>query len=267
MFGFGFIINILAWGGLIIFPLVQTIRDLSRFITFRRNGKLAYKTTNAELTDDQILDEMDLERPAISEWPNTYPFAEILFMGVAPLAGIGLVFAFSGQIDPFSLPFFPAVIPFIALPYLAYWLSRIAKKNLPFAALEFLPVLMRLGIIFYLIMGAHFLISYMTLMGLLFLPYLGFALIAPIPAVVYIWIETHRNARYIQALARIDADTSGGSQNYKTIPLGIQLLWIGVIVIVAHGIFHFSGLGLDALYQAFVGGEGFLFSFEKSNIW
>lgn len=219
---------------LILVPVYKTILQFSQ-----RN-----RSSIPQSKEESILDELTilLNIEEVSYKNREYTYPEILLMGLAPLVGIILVYAFQKEIKPFDLEYFPLVIPLILVGYISYWVSRIAREDLTESYGSFLMWGMSIGLFFYPILGIHF-ISSMTVLGVVIFPFLAFALIAPIPCCLFIYTELESR------------NFSFEKKRWVANPIPLFAL---VVFLVLVGIV--LGYPTDAILQAFTGGEDFMFS-------
>lgn len=240
---------------LIVIPFVLTI---VRFVNFFRNTEVV------ESTDESLLDAEEVPHLKARQKEKKFTYPEILFMGISPILGIIFVFVFKDDIKPFDINHTLSLGVFVVLAYAAYWVSKIAKQRVNNTVFLLLPMGMMIGILIYLAIFIHF-ISPITLMGGALLPVFGFALYAPLPAILFNIKELVRHKQfYRQKFAIEDAYRSTlFFQTLGTSPsINNATYYIATLLVIAaiQGLLVLVGQDMLSMMHVFTGGEGFLFS-------
>ncbi len=249
---------------IILIPFIKSITSFNRFVRGEHQPtRRQVSPTNYDfILDVDDYEEAKPETVSISSWE----FAEFLFVGVAPLLGVGLIYIFYSEIKPFHIEYVPIVGAYVFIGFLSYWFSRFFKEQLPIFIVALLPYGIGIGILLYIILIIHF-ISPMTLLGGALLPFLGFPLFAPLPALLYsiremrILIPHLHNRIYISENS-IDY-TETGIQFASNISWHNSLQnWalLGVFILGVQAIFYSFGFPLESIWLALREGEGFFFS-------
>ncbi|MEM6724106.1 MAG: hypothetical protein AAF598_08710 [Bacteroidota bacterium] len=175
-------INVICYFCLILWPLLDSLLGFLKFYSNR--------TTDEELEDFDAMgySDIDLIREKI-RW------SEILMIGLGPIVGILLTYTFKTEIKPFDLTYFPSLCVLILLPWVSYWLSRVGKTWISPLLYAALPIGMLIGITIYFGLGLHF-VSPLSALGVAVFPFFGFALLAPIPAMLFIIRELKRHSLF-----------------------------------------------------------------------
>ncbi|MEO1437830.1 MAG: hypothetical protein AAFV80_19980 [Bacteroidota bacterium] len=176
------VVNVICYFCLILWPLADTLLGFLKF--FSRRVEQEHLDSLEELGHT----DMDLIREKI-RW------SEILMMGLGPVVGILLTYIFRTEIKPFDLSYFPSLSLFILVPWLSYWLSRIGKTWISPLLYAALPIGILIGIPIYFGLGLHF-VSPLSGLGVAWFPFFGFALLAPIPAMLFLIRELKRHSLF-----------------------------------------------------------------------
>ena len=197
------------------------------------------------------------------QWKRDYP--ELVLMGVAPLVGIALVYLFKAEIHPFDLKYAITIGILILMAYFPYWTIRLFRDRISLTVNAMLFHGLVLGQILYILLAIHF-ISPMTVLGVVIFPYLGFTLLAPALAIFWNWWLLRQHQEYMEAQLEVVPATEDPdyvrAQKIAWLDWGNHLNWmrlLGVLIVVQVLLFAF-GQPIDAVWEAFRGGEDFLFS-------
>lgn len=183
MFSIPFLIlNLVGYVFFLVIPVFRSLFDFVRFFT----NDVADEAV--DILDDYSLPSMDRIREKVT-------WSEGLYMGLGPVLGVLFSYVFQSELEPFSLSLMPSIAVLILIPWSCYWLSRLGKTWISPLLYAVLPIGMLIGVPVYFIIGLHF-ISPVSAMGAMVFPYLGFALIAPIPAMLYVIRELKRHSLF-----------------------------------------------------------------------
>jgi len=245
--------NILCYIFLIIRPLYIAMKSLSPFFK-------GFSGVSKSTSPDSILDciEGNKEVPSFSK---KYSYPEILFNGISPVLGVFFVYYFNSELKPFDLAHYPSLLAFSFIPFIAYWISRNKTHQFSIKNLAVIEAGLSFGIVLYLAYGIHF-CSEMTPIGVFFLPMFGFALIAPVPATVYLLrqliivksqiTEQVNSTLSVPNNAKPPFNISPQTKGYLLFCLGVALLLCSLVFL--------GGQNWDSLIKAFTGGTNFMFS-------
>ena len=156
---------------IIVLPFVMAFVSYYRFLM--NSNTVALKTVM--LKADSILDA-PMTVPTRKKEPGILLIPELIFMAISPIYSLWLVVKFHQEIQPFHLHYAFSLGIYILIAYASYWTSRLGKDQLP----DIIKILchygMIIGLFIYTLLAIHFL-SYLTILGGLFLPYLAVPLI------------------------------------------------------------------------------------------
>jgi Family of unknown function (DUF6688) len=198
-------------------------------------------------------------------------YSEVLFMGIAPVMGLGLVYGFQEIFTPFNLSYFPSLAVFLLIPYLSYWISKSYFKELPLEANLLLSYGMMTGCLIYPFLAIHF-VSEMTLLGTVIFPFLAFPLFAPIPALLYTLKQFHIHTSFLE---RQINETEINHLNQNAIQWIGNLCkfenpaaWLGlsIFILIIQNLLGFFGQPFNAVVLAFLQSEDFFFSTAQNGI-
>lgn len=241
---------------LIIIPFVKAIRRNINFWKLDTAMRAPLDQVEPDILDVPLTTTTSLKQhiPYIIH----RDFAELLFLGVAPIFGIFLVSAFKNDILPFEIKRQLTLIVFILIPYLSYWLSRYYKAKCSPLVNIFLSYGMLFGLLLYTALFLHFLAPIVLLAGVVF-SFLAFPLFAPLPAFLYSLREIRLQQLHLEMYTKeVSPWWSFLILSWRnSIPnLIFLLLFIGIIL---HVLFFF-GQPLYAILSAFVNSKEFFFS-------
>jgi hypothetical protein len=177
--------------------------------------------------------------------------AAIFFTILGPICGFARCNSMFSSESPFAPNFMLAVELLVVVSGFAYWVSLYYKRQLPTWLNGLLRAAILQGVILDLFVTIHFL-NYMGL-GLVF-PYLGFELLVPPIAGLFLLYELFCNIRINkpQSVSGLDAD-----------PLRkLGMLWglLLVLLLVEQALLIPLGYPPDSLIRAFTESHGFIFS-------
>ncbi len=113
-----------------------------------------------------------------------FKIGEFIFMGVSPIYGLVLTPIFNKELEFFNLEYYPTLIIFTLIPYLAYWFSRYDKSKFSLVSLTLAQYGILSGVGLYALLFFQF-FTPLTLLGLAIFPYFAFPLFAPAFAIYY----------------------------------------------------------------------------------
>ena len=250
--------NILFIVILIIWPFISSIVS---FVKHQRKLVNSYNSSFDSI-DSEYLDEDFLDPPKPQKKAN---YAETLFMGIAPLFGIALIYGFQSEIKPFAIEYFPSLAVYLLVAYLSYWLSKIFRKELPTEANLLLNYGMITGCLIYPFIAVHY-ISELTLLGTAIFPYLAFPLFAPLPACLFTFSQLQVHQRFIMGQIKateinyLNARTMEWYSNLYKIDNPFGLLGFIIFLMIIQSLLGFFGQPANAVMLAFLHGSEFLFS-------
>jgi len=252
---------------IILIPFIKSIYQFNRFF---RNTEDTLSLKTAEGMYQSILDtndtyEVKTKKHQVASWE----FPEILFMGLAPPCGVFMIYYFYRDIQPFHIDYAPVLGIYIFAGYISYWLSRYGKKNISISLAASLPYGIVIGIILYCILFIHF-ISQLTLLGGAILPFFGFPLFAPLPALLYSIRElkiltTHLHEQFDQSEDSIE-------QQSGNISFARNLLWqnsfqnwglLIILIFIIQAVLFLFGFPFESIWLALRESGGFLFSLNN----
>ncbi len=236
---------------LIVYPFIKSFSEF--FEDPIRQNKVAVNPMSNEALE--VLDYPEQGRINIPE-KSTPSYPEILMMGIAPIAGIFLVYYFERDLVPFDLNHFPSLIAYIVFSYVCYWISRFGSSPSSGRMMVIVQHGLAIGILLYLFLFIHY-ISPLILLGGLVLPYVAFPLFAPLPALLYSWRQMERNNKKItERINNGNTDINLNNAYWNFRPQNILILLV-LIFVIQGGLMVF-GQGPFSPVAAFLGGEGFL---------
>ena len=250
----------------ILIPFFKSVIRLSRYLNQEHIAINSFQSINSQVLDDLDKDSKSSDMPKVPSWE--YP--EILFVGIAPIYGIFLTYAFYRDIKPFHIDYAPSLILYILVVYSSYWMSRYYKDKLPVSIVALLPYGIILSFLFYPILIIHFL-SPMTLLGGVIFPYLAFPLFAPLPALLYAIREFSILNYFIEK--KIEELQEKPEPNFTTYAFASQYRWkadfqsvlifVCLVLMTQLSLYAF-GQPLNSLWLVFRESQGFIFSAKGS---
>lgn len=249
-----FILWLVCFFGLIVYPFIKAISRVSNFFS----GENKRKTS-----PDTVLEQLIINAET-NKKRNPIDYAEVLFLGVSPIAGSIFIYVFQDSILPFAIPHALTLLVYTAIPYFSYWGSRLFKDQIANWLLYACYAGMIMGVVLYTAMSLHF-ISQMTLAGIGILPIFGFTLLAPVPAIGFSLEELTRLHHYLDDLLISRLEFNDAIQRVvKTVSSkrkGLILFFSGMVVLQL--LLILSGQKWNALFLAFLESENFFFSTQS----
>ncbi len=219
---------------ILVGPIYLSILVLT-IITIIKNWK---KSTQSEFRNDNEL----------SEW---IIILGGLFTTLAPLIGFIRYDAYGPDI-PFSKNHVQVIELLVIVSAICYWVSKFYKKQLS----PIVNILLRAGLIQGIILDFIVTIHFTNYLGCgLLVPFMGFELLAPPMAMLFLLYELHCNFR----TPKLTAEPILSSQNYIPIQVGfvIALVIVEQLMLLPMG-FHWNSIEL-----AFTQSKGFVFSMHS----
>jgi hypothetical protein len=171
-----------------------------------------------------------------------------LFTSLAPLIGF-LRFDAFGTDMPFSKPEVLSVEVLVVVSAICYWVSKLFKKKLsPFVNLLLRAGLLQ-GIILDFIVTIHF--GNYLLMGIVF-PFLGFELLAPPMALIFLLYEFRCNSK----VAAQNTKAEFPAPNNMLLQFGMVI----ALIVAEQALLIPAGFHWDSLITAFTESKGFVLS-------
>lgn len=206
--------------------------------------------------------EIVLDQPREPRWLTNLEIPELLFMLISPLIGAGFIYYFSEDIQPFALTHAPSLLLFYLPPFVAYWIARLRFSTLSEGSKVLIPYFLGMGMVIYALLFLHFL-SPLTIFGGIILPYFGFPLFAPIPALLYnrrLWHDLNLRQKVESDFVEPSSTEPSWFEAFRwtgSFQNGALLFGLIGVFILAQVVI---GQPLTGIYEAFRGGDGFLFS-------